>query len=49
VVDLTNGFIYEVLHTETLEEAKRKESYYPELFEIRYIKTSDPWKTRLLD
>jgi len=49
VVDLTNGIIYEVLHTETLEEAKHKESYYPELFEIRYIKTSDNWETRLLD
>ena len=49
VIDCTNSVIYEVLHTETLEQAKTKENKYPECFEIRYVKTSDVWDQKLLD
>lgn len=49
ILDASNGIIYEVLHTETEKEADEKFAKYPTCFQIRYVKTSDPWRPELLD
>jgi len=48
VIDLTEGIIYEVLHTETLQDLKKKVEGYPEIFEIRHVKSGQPFKEELL-
>lgn len=37
IIDLLNGEIYEILATETLEEAEKKTRKYPDEFYINYI------------
>lgn len=41
ILVLDNGVVYEVLHTESLDQAKKKINIYPPILEIRFIKTTD--------
>ena len=34
ILDLSNMVVYEILHSEKIEEALKKREYYPEVFEI---------------
>lgn len=49
ILDLTEGIVYEILHTEKLQEAKKKVEEYPDCLEIRFIKTTDKWRVELMD
>ncbi len=41
IVDLLYGCVYEILHTETREEARKKIGKYPQIFDIEFIKTGE--------
>ena len=42
LIDLSRGIIFEVLGSETLEEAKEKVKNYPPCFEVRFIDANKP-------
>ena len=43
IIDLTRGIVFEVLASETLEEAKEKVKVYPQCFEFRFIDAKKPF------
>ena len=44
IIDLTEGVIYEILKSETLEKAKKKVENYPEYFEVKFIEVKENFK-----
>ena len=41
ILDLTTGTIYEILESEKLVDAKTKEVYYPPIFGIYYLQSTE--------
>lgn len=40
IIDMTEGKIIEILHSEKIEEAKKKVKKYPEFLEVEFLSTS---------
>ena len=48
-IDMINHVIYEVLHNETDDEFLEKIKDYPSLFEIRRVRTGEPFNEQMID
>ena len=41
ILDLTNMRVYEILHSEKEKEALKKKEYYPEVFDIVFLRATE--------
>ena len=48
VIDMTDGIIFEILHTETVQELQEKVKDYPEIFEVRHVRAGQEFREELL-